>query len=317
MVNKKLNTQYTILNTAKAFCILLLLAPICHAAATPDIVTEVDVEEITIGDRIKVEVVAKDPKGFDLVFPETPGSLGEFSFVESRPVKSGWGSSLVTGREYVLSIYTTGTHVVPPVSVMYKGDKDDLWHTVESSQVPIEVRSVLSGRDADIRDLKGMIISGAKRAMVLMVIGLILIAALISAFLYFKRGGRFPGMAPKKEFTPEEIAYRDLRALEKRGLADKGLVKEYYSRLSDIIRRYLEGRFYFRAPEMTTEEFMEEVKKSPKLIDGQKGLLQDFLSHCDMVKFAKYGPTPLEMIDSFKAAGKFVDQARPVEEAKK
>ncbi len=261
--------------------------------------------------------MAKDPKDFDLVFPETPENLGEFSFVESKPVKAGWGSSRVTGREYVLSIYTTGTHVIPPVEVMYKGKEDDRWHTAETRQVPVEVKSILTGGETDIRDLKGMIISSRKLVMVLFAAGLILIAAVISAFLYFRRGGRLPGMGPKRELTPEEKAYRDLRALEKMGLADKGLIKEYYSRLSDIIRRYLEGRFYFRAPEMTTEEFMEEVKKSPRLADAHKSLLKEFLSHCDMVKFAKYGPTPLEMIDSFKAAEKFVDQARPVEEEKK
>jgi hypothetical protein len=33
-----------------------------------------------------------------------------------------------------------------------------------------------------------------------------------------------------------------------------------------------------------------------------------------MVKFAKYGPTPLEVLDSFGSAEKLVDQTRPSEQ---
>ena len=45
-----------------------------------------------------------------------------------------------------------------------------------------------------------------------------------------------------------------------------------------------------------------------------KELLKEFLSHCDMVKFAKYGPTPLEMLDTFSSAEDLVEQTREIEE---
>jgi len=45
--------------------------------------------------------------------------------------------------------------------------------------------------------------------------------------------------------------------------------------------------------------------------------LKDFLSQCDMVKFAKYGPTQLEMLDSFSSAERLVDQTKLVEELEK
>ncbi|MFC1480537.1 hypothetical protein ACFL5Y_03735 [Candidatus Omnitrophota bacterium] len=97
-------------------------------------------------------------------------------------------------------------------------------------------------------------------------------------------------------------------------LPGQGRIKEYYVRLSDIVRHYLEDRFSFRAPEMTTEEFMERVKNSSEMLKKHKELLGDFLSHCDMVKFAKYGPTSLEMLDSFQSAERLVDQTRIREE---
>jgi hypothetical protein len=96
-------------------------------------------------------------------------------------------------------------------------------------------------------------------------------------------------------------------------LPGKGQVKEYYTRLSDIVRHYLENRFSYRAPEMTTEEFLSFVRGSSRLAGKHKELLADFLSKCDMVKFAKYGPTPIEILDSFKAAESLVEQTKEEE----
>jgi hypothetical protein len=103
----------------------------------------------------------------------------------------------------------------------------------------------------------------------------------------------------------------ELRAMD---LPGKGRIKEYYFRLSDIVRRYLENRFSYRAPEMTTEEFLSAIKDSKEFSNELRGLLKEFLSHCDMVKFAKYGPTPIEILDSFKAAENLIDRTKLTEE---
>jgi hypothetical protein len=110
-----------------------------------------------------------------------------------------------------------------------------------------------------------------------------------------------------------EIAYEELAKLKAMDLPAKGMIKEYYIRLSDIARRYIENRFSYRAPEMTTEEFLNYIKISGELGPEHRDLLKNFLTQCDMVKFAKYGPTPLEILDSFKLAEKFVDQTKLVE----
>jgi len=107
--------------------------------------------------------------------------------------------------------------------------------------------------------------------------------------------------------TAYDIAYEELDKLKKMDLPNHGRIKEYYVILSDITRHYLENRFNFRAPEMTTEEFLESVKKAPQLTVEHKKVLKEFLSQCDMVKFAKYGPTPIEILDSFKSAEALVD----------
>ena len=65
--------------------------------------------------------------------------------------------------------------------------------------------------------------------------------------------------------------------------------------VSDAVRLYLEERFGLRAPERTTEEFLTDLSRSAALTESQKGSLKEFLSACDMVKFAKYEPQRPEL----------------------
>jgi hypothetical protein len=65
---------------------------------------------------------------------------------------------------------------------------------------------------------------------------------------------------------------------------------------------------------MTTQEFIEAMKLSSFLRTEAKKKLQEFLTHCDMIKFAGYSATQLEMLDSFRDVEDFVDQTRIVED---
>jgi hypothetical protein len=73
-------------------------------------------------------------------------------------------------------------------------------------------------------------------------------------------------------------------------LWQKGEVKEYYSRLSDITRRYIDNRYGISSPELTTDETVRMLQKAAVTTGGQMSLVKDLLSLSDMVKFAKYVP---------------------------
>src|SRR6185436_18127294 len=78
--------------------------------------------------------------------------------------------------------------------------------------------------------------------------------------------------------------------------------------VSDTIRQYLEERFNFRAPERTTQEFLHELKATDLLLPDQKESLGEFLSVCDMVKFAKYEPGPTELQALHDSGIRLVDE---------
>lgn len=146
--------------------------------------------------------------------------------------------------------------------------------------------------------------------------------AAIGAFLavYFVKKKKAKASKQPVEAKPAHlIAYEALTALRGRDLPQQGKLKEYYFELFSIVRQYLENRFSLRAPEMTTEEFLNYLRESKVLGESHKELLRQFLSHCDLVKFAKYGPAPREIEDSFRAAVRLIDETKevPLAEAKR
>jgi hypothetical protein len=126
-------------------------------------------------------------------------------------------------------------------------------------------------------------------------------------FLIFrKREKKLPPPIP-----PEEIAYQELEWLLAQGFTERDELKEFYFHLSRIVREYIERRFGLRAPERTTEEFLEDLRHSDLLGSSHKTLLVNFLEKADLVKFARYAPGTDEVTTSFDAAKDFIAQTRP------
>ena len=81
--------------------------------------------------------------------------------------------------------------------------------------------------------------------------------------------------------------------------------------VSDTVRLYLEERFDFHAPERTTEEFLLELKSTELLLSDQKESLGEFLTRCDLVKFARYEPARRELLDLHGSALRLVEETAP------
>jgi len=81
--------------------------------------------------------------------------------------------------------------------------------------------------------------------------------------------------------------------------------------VSDAVRFYLEERFTFHAPDRTTEEFLHELQGTNLLTHDQKDSLGEFLTRCDLVKFARHEPAHAELQELHDSAVKLVDETEP------
>src|SRR5262245_14867026 len=121
----------------------------------------------------------------------------------------------------------------------------------------------------DIHDIKGFVPVPHNWWWLLLVI-----PALLIVWWFCKRKQpAAPAVTLKVQLTPFEIALAALQRLREQNLP----VEQFYTRLSDIVRQYIEGQFGLRAPERTTEEFLAEASLLPEHLT----LLGAFLRESD------------------------------------
>jgi len=157
----------------------------------------------------------------------------------------------------------------------------------------------------DIRNIKGPIVKGWSSPSII-ILGLVLIL-LVGLLLFYnirlKKKDKTLSLRPA-----HEIACEALKELIKKELIQERRLEEYYSELSNIIKCYLERRFDYKTSETTTEELLMKLRDSEELSQEQKNLLKIFFTHCDLIKFAGYRPSPEEITWSLKTGHEIIEQ---------
>ena len=156
----------------------------------------------------------------------------------------------------------------------------------------------------DIRDIKGPVDIPVGWVWLAWTLGALIVA--VAVFFLVRRWLRRRRAAA----APQVIIPPHVRARARLNAALRLLYepKPFCTEVSDTVRWYLEERFQYRAPERTTDEFLDELQSSPLLSLTQKQSLADFLSRCDLVKFARYEPTETELRSLHDSALRLVDE---------
>jgi hypothetical protein len=276
-----------------------------------------DTSVILIGDQIGFTVTAELPSGVSADMSSVADTLAGKIIVLRRAPRdtsvSANGSITITDR-YLITSYDTGSYTIPP-----------FWAGVASGDSLLRFFSDYSFLDvirpdiapSDTTDVIFDIV-GPRGAPVTFreVLPWIVITLIVAVIVWLL--ARFLPRNPLKRFirppAPPEpahvIALRDLEALRNEELWQKGEIKEYYSRLSDILRRYIDNRYGISSPELTTDETVRMLQKASVTTVGQMAMVKELLSLSDMVKFAKYLPDSTAHESSIDSAVRFVEETR-------
>lgn len=122
---------------------------------------------------------------------------------------------------------------------------------------------------------------------------------------WFRQGAAPPQLPPTT--PPYRIALGELQA----ALTLIHDPEPFCTKVSNIVRVYLEDQLSLKAPERTTEEFLRELRMSCLLEDEQKVSLGRFLEQCDLVKFARHEPTETELRGLHDSAVRLVEETMP------
>ncbi len=121
---------------------------------------------------------------------------------------------------------------------------------------------------------------------------------------------------PKPILPAHVIALDSLEKLRLKRLIENNRVKEYYSEISEILRIYLNGRFSIMAIEMTTHEILTNIRGVEHINEDSFNLIKEILDYSDLVKFAKYIPSPNIGDKCMQNAVEFVQNTKLVVEPK-
>lgn len=142
-----------------------------------------------------------------------------------------------------------------------------------------------------------------------------LAAALVALWFYqyYKKRALAPKPAPvAPRIPPPDRALARLAALRQLAVVDETSVQRFYVEASSILREYLEEQLGVRAPEMTTEEFLNSSRTQKLLETAHRALLSEYLYHCDLVKFARQASSTTDRDRTILSAERFVQETRQI-----
>lgn len=286
------------------------VAPAASGRIEVSVVAHASPTRVTVGDRILYTLGVAVPKGTSVTFPSVGQLLGDF-----RVRDLGRSSSAGSKNErdeftqvYEMRVYKTGERFIPSMTVALKNMQGET-QRIETGEIAVRVESVLDKEAKDIKDIKPPLALAYAPGLFFLWIALGG-AAVAAAIVWVRRRKSGKTVLQPPPPPPHVIAYEELKRILAMNLVAKGRVKEYYIRISGVVRLYIEGRFGLRAPERTTEEFLDEASRSGLLDARARTLVGDFLESCDMVKFARYGPSAGEIDEAYKSARRFVDETK-------
>ena len=273
-------------------------------------------KELTIAEHLKLLLELRARSGYRAELPSFGEKLYQFGIVDYRnyPPYIEKDSTVVTRREYELEPFLSGIYKIEPMTVRFWQEGDTTTHYMSSDTIKVIVNSLLPSdvEELEIKDISPPFAFPSNRRVILVVFASVV---LIGVILYMVLSRRRKGERVAPQLPAHEIAFRRLESLLSSGLLEQNRYREFTEEVSDILRYYIEDRFGLRAPERTTEEFLEEARDGLPVDKEKKEMLAEFLSYCDLVKFAALEPSPDDVKRLFESCRDFIDATREVEAA--
>ena len=313
-----------ILNRLKSlFIFLIVLLGMSLGIQTQAQVTLIDVKieepDILIGEQTILHLNITIDNGKIVYWPIPRDTLmtGVEVLAVSKPDTTLIDNNrLVISQNILITSFDEELYLLPPFKVI--DDRD----TIYSNQVALKVSTIPVNVDApeDFYDIKDV----WKPPFVLadyypLIFGILLTLFMICVIGYIiqRLRNRKTVETEKKEILPKipphEIAIQELNEIKQQKLWQQGRNKEYYTQITETLRRYIFRRYGINAMEMTSFEILELIQQEYYDSQSVYETLKQILQLADYVKFAKLHPLPDENTLSLANSYLFVNQTKQVE----
>jgi hypothetical protein len=248
----------------------------------------VDPEAPEAGAAFSLTLEVRSPRGAVVQMPGSSAPLQPFELLAYTTQERAEGEQSVIEARYRLLPTVAGRFQLGPLRVGLKLPGGEV-KEILADPVAFSVQSLLAKLDPPLQDvlpIKGPLPPPAisrPRAGLLLAGSAAALAAL-AGFVAWRWRRRSLGPPPEPAHT---VALRRLQELSHRDLDSPESVEPFFVELSEILRRYLQGRFGAPVMEQTTQEIKRQFDPSEHGPNWTFRLYQ-LLERMDLVKFARF-----------------------------
>ena len=304
------------------FLIVLIASAIC-ASAQVSVEASIDSIEMFVGQQVHVTLTTHAKENAKIEFPVfkptqyiTPGvEVLSCEELEKKALDNGY---VDRSMRYTLTSFDDTLYYLPPMVVKIDG-KQYKSKSLALKVLTIEVDTVHVDQFFGPKDVQDNPFLWSDWSLSFRLSVLLLVLLSVCYYLYLRLRDNKPiikTIRVIRRLLPHQKAMKEIEEIKADKMLSTKNTKEYYTKLTDTLRKYIEERYGFNAMEMTSSEIIEKLTS----IQDEHGLseLRHLFLTADLVKFAKYSTLINENDANLVNAIEFINQTKqeniPVEE---
>ena len=305
---------------------IILIASVLAVSAQVSVEAVIDSIQIFVGQQAHVTLTATAKENAKVEFPQfkpmeyiTPGvEVLDRKELEQQPQDNGFVSRSMV---YTMTSFDDTLYYIPPMTVKIDG-KPYQSKSLALKVLTIEVDTLHAEQFFGPKDVQDNPFQWSDWEWPFWLSVLMLVLLSVAYYLYLRLRDNKPIISHiriVKRLLPHQKAMKEIEQIKADKMVTSENSKEYYTKLTDTLRKYIEERYGFNAMEMTSSEIIEKLMAS----QDQKALdeLRQLFTTADLVKFAKYSTLINENDANLVNAIDFINQTKlenvPVEETVK
>ena len=284
-------------------------------AAQVGVEASIDSIQMLIGQQVHVTVTATTPANAKVVFPSYKYRDTLVAGVEVLTVGKEQTEEVDNGQQRLTRVYTLTSfdgklYYLPPFKVKVDG-KEYQSKSLALKVMEVEVDTTKMDQFYGPKDVQDNPFLWSDWSLVFWLSVLMILLLGAATYLYIRLRDNKPlikNFKFVKRLLPHQKAMKEIEQIKADKMVASENQKEYYTKLTDTLRRYIEERYKFSAMEMTSSEIIERLMHD----NDQKSLdeLRQLFMTADLVKFAKYSTLINENDMNLVNAIAFINQTK-------
>ena len=314
--------------------ILLIVAAVMTVSVKAQVTVEavIDSIEMLIGEQVHVTVTATMKEGSKSEFPvfkPTQELIPGIEVLNSTELGAKGKENGFVDRSvvYTLTSFDDTLYYLPPFVVKVDGKPYES-KSLALKVIGVEVDTLHTEKFFGPKDVQDNPFQWSDWSLLFWLSVLLLVLMALGYYLYLRLRDNKPIITRiriVKRLLPHQKAMKEIEQIKADKMQNSENPKEYYTRLTDTLRKYIEDRYGFSAMEMTSSEIIERLEKAladdAQAAETMKAELRQLFMTADLVKFAKYSTMINENDANLVSAIDFINQTKlenvPTEETVK